>query len=86
VAAGSSPRKVIAACGEPADKVTAHHGDCFPCVRYQYGYDEAEENALKALLGGAVRAALEADIPAEHVAAAFQEAMQGFHEEEMMKA
>jgi hypothetical protein len=38
---------------------------CEPCLRYQHGYDQGEEKATLAILGGAVMAALDANLPAE---------------------
>jgi hypothetical protein len=38
---------------------------CEPCLRYQYGYEEGQERATLAILGGAVMAALDANVPAE---------------------
>lgn len=37
-------------------------GYCETCLRYQFGYDEAQFGAVKALLGGAVKAAFHAGI------------------------
>jgi hypothetical protein len=56
----TSPPRTCDQCGAP-DARWEHDGGtvyCKPCLRYQYGYDQAEEHAARALLGGAVKTAL----------------------------
>ena len=57
-------------------------GMCRECLRYHYGYDEAEERLVEATVGGVVKGALEGGAPPELIAIAVQRAMQRYHERE----
>lgn len=48
-------------------------GDCEWCLRYHFGGDEAEAQTVRALIGGAVEAALEVEIPDELIRKAVDE-------------
>lgn len=48
---------------------------CVPCLRHFHGDDIAEERMVHALLGGAVRAALEANADVELIRAAVNDAI-----------
>lgn len=48
-------------CLRPGEPVSSD-GYCEACLRHHFGGDEAELNAVRALLGGAVRSALAAGI------------------------
>jgi hypothetical protein len=71
-------------CLRPGKPITSD-GYCEPCVRYMYGYDQAEEKAVQTLIGGAVRAALAMEIPAELIVLAVHEAIETDHQDEMGK-
>jgi len=55
---------------------------CRECLRYHYGYDEAEERLVEATIGGAVNGVLETGASPELVALAVHRAMQRYHERE----
>ncbi len=55
--------------------VITNDGNCETCMRYQFGYDQAEAAVARAMLGGAVTAALEAGVPSEIIRAAVNDAL-----------
>ena len=61
-------------CGGP-DPIT-RDALCRACVRYHQGYDEAEEALAHAIVGGAVKGALEGYVSPEIIAVAVQRAFQ----------
>ena len=52
-------------------------GYCRACLQYQFGYDQAEQKMAMAMVGGAVKAALEAGASAELIGVAFRRALKG---------
>lgn len=50
-------------------------GECEACVRYKWGYDQAEHAATFAMLGGAVKGALDATISPALIRAAVDHAL-----------
>jgi len=82
------------ACMRKADRLTAGvmrsghrmaEGDCEACVRYRYGYDQAEATAVRALIYGAVREALKQEIPFSLLRGAMDEALIDDRDEEVEK-
>lgn len=57
-------------------------GYCECCMRYCYGYDQAEELVTTALIGGVVKAALEQEIPRGVLKRAIEAGPSAFEEEE----
>ena len=55
-------------------------GYCRECIRYQHGYDQAEEKVLEATVGGAVTAALELGVSSEAITLAVHRAIERHHE------
>lgn len=55
-------------------------------VRYQHGYDQAEEMVAHAMLGGAVIGALEANVASEMIVLAVHRAIRDYQEEEAGQA
>jgi hypothetical protein len=51
-------------CLRPAERLTGD-GYCDLCLRQMHGYDLGEQQAVVALLGGAVQAAMNASVPVE---------------------
>lgn len=58
-------------------------GYCAECMRYRFGYDQAEEKVALAMLGGAVTAALDAYVESEVIVRAVHRAIEGHHEREV---
>lgn len=56
---------------EPA----ANSGECRACMKYHWGYDQARDTMLDAMIGGAVRGALQAGVPSEEIVAAVARAI-----------
>ena len=48
---------------------------CEPCIHHFHGHDVAQEITATALLGGAIRAALAAEVPLELIRAVIDEAI-----------
>ncbi len=48
---------------------------CESCIRYAYGYDQAEVTAIRALIYGATREALKQEIPFDLLRRAMDEAL-----------
>lgn len=48
--------------GKVSHGIGLRDGDCENCLRYQYGYDQAEWGVIRTMLGGAVRAAIRAEV------------------------
>jgi hypothetical protein len=48
-------------CGADDERLIADY--CNACLHYQYGYDQAQAGVLRAVVYGAVRGALDDDIP-----------------------
>lgn len=59
----------------------SRHGYCRECLRYSFGYDEAERAMLDALVGGAVRGALAAYVSPELIQEAVTAAIREDYEE-----
>jgi hypothetical protein len=56
-------------------------GICRECLHYHYGYDEAEEQLVNAIMGGAVTAALDATVPSELIVVAVHRAIRKYNDE-----
>ena len=54
---------------------------CEACVRYSYGYDQAEATTAGALLGGAVKAALSASVSPKLIRRVVDEAIDTYNDE-----
>lgn len=54
-----APRLTV---GKVDDGFMIGKGDCDECLRYRFGYDEAEARVTRELLYGAVRAAIRAEV------------------------
>jgi hypothetical protein len=67
-------------CRKPAERLTLD-GYCDPCLQYQWGYDQAQETTAVSLLGGAIMAALEADIPRELIRKTIDDAFEASDDE-----
>ncbi len=67
-------------CGER--EATSPDGRCRECLRYEHGYDQAQEQVAKSILAGAVNAALDAEVGEEMIRAAVDEAIAAHHFEE----
>ena len=50
---------------------------CLACIRYHFGYEQAEEALVRSIIGGAVAAALATNVPEELVRLAFEDALRG---------
>ena len=57
-------------------------GYCRECIRYQHGYDQAEEKVLEATVGGAVTSALELGVSSEAITLAVHRAVESYRERE----
>lgn len=55
-------------------------GYCRECIRYQHGYDQAEEKVLGATVGGAVTSALELGVSSEAILLAVHRAVERHHD------
>ncbi len=64
-------------------KFTMGAGDCEWCVRYHYGYDQAESFAVRSVIYGAVRQALKDEIPLSLIRRAVDEAQADDHSEQL---
>ena len=67
-------------CGAKGEFLSSD-GYCRACLKYHFGYDQAQEKMVTAMIGGAVKAALEAGASAELIGVAFRRAMKGEQED-----
>ena len=77
----SSDRDTCTSCLRKVKPLT-RDGYCRECVRYDHGYDQAEEIVTTVLIGGAVKAALEAGVSSELVTLAVHRAVEEHRESE----
>jgi uncharacterized paraquat-inducible protein A len=64
-------------CCKEIELVTSD-GECAECMRYHYGYDQAEAQVATAMIRGAVMATLEAEVPTETIVLAMHGAMEDY--------
>ena len=67
-------------CMRKRPKLTVD-GYCHECLRYSWGYDDGEQGTAEAILGGAVKGALENSIPAVLIRRAVDDAIDTYNEE-----
>ena len=67
-------------CMRKRSKLTVD-GYCHECLRYSWGYDNAEETLVEALLGGAVTAALGNSVSPVVIRQAVDDAIDTYNEE-----
>ncbi len=67
-------------CMRERPKLTAD-GYCHECLRYSWGYDDGEQGTAKAILGGAVTAALDNSVSPVVIRQAVDDAIDTYNEE-----
>ncbi len=67
-------------CMRKRSKLTLD-GYCHECLRYSWGYDNAEETMVEAMIGGAVKAALANVVPAALIRRVVDDAIDSHNEE-----